>query len=93
MDEKHETFQENINRKVLIDWVRALGLPNSRKKKHDQRIWSRFIKVSAMLYKDKNYNDKSFNVSLEERGNPLAGQCMQESTATILLSGWEKTTQ
>lgn len=35
MDEMHKTFQENINRKVLLDWVRVLGLPIPRKE-YDQ---------------------------------------------------------
>ncbi|VDP62575.1 unnamed protein product [Heligmosomoides polygyrus] len=35
MDERQKVFQEHINRKVLIDWIRILGLPNPHRKKFD----------------------------------------------------------
>lgn len=35
MDERQKVSQEHINRKVFIDWIRILGLPNSQRKKFD----------------------------------------------------------
>lgn len=35
MDERHNVFQEHINRKVLIDWIKNFGLPNPQRKKFD----------------------------------------------------------
>ncbi|VDP62758.1 unnamed protein product [Heligmosomoides polygyrus] len=38
MDSRTIQFQENINRRVLLDWVRIVWLPNPRKKKYDSLL-------------------------------------------------------
>ncbi|VDO26485.1 unnamed protein product [Heligmosomoides polygyrus] len=38
--ERQKIFQENVNRRVLLDWVRVTGLPTNKKKSYDQLLSS-----------------------------------------------------
>ncbi|CAJ0592741.1 unnamed protein product [Cylicocyclus nassatus] len=38
VEKKKQQYQENINRKALIDWVRVTGLRNQRKRKMDNLL-------------------------------------------------------
>lgn len=56
MNEKHKIIQENINRKVLIGWVRVLGRSISNSGQFGRDL----LNTVETLHKYINYNDKSF---------------------------------
>ncbi|VDO80203.1 unnamed protein product [Heligmosomoides polygyrus] len=68
--EKQKAFQENINKKVLIDWVRVLGLPNPKKKKYDQ-VLEEFAK-DILKYPMEKGNPFSWPTYAGEYGNHSA---------------------
>ena len=37
-EERIQQYQESINRKVLLEWVRVTGLPNPRKRSFDRLL-------------------------------------------------------